>query len=100
MNKTYSDRFTTNDTAFYNERYCKDAEVYSPGVPVVKGRDAIREFFYGDGTNKETKIDLPPGNFYGNEGLVVEEGSYDFPMEKADLLIRENFCIWKQEDGK
>jgi len=70
MNKTYSDRFTTNDTAFYKERYCKDAEVFSPGLPAVKGREAIGEFFYGNGINKETKIDLPPGNFYGNEDLV------------------------------
>jgi len=101
MNKTYSDRFTTNDTAFYNERYCKDAEVYSPGVPAVKGREAIREFFYGDGTNKEAKIDLPPGNFYGNEELVVEEGTYDFPDGKGGSVDKGKFiALWKQDDGK
>ncbi len=101
MNKTYSNRFMTNDTAFYNDRYCKEAEVYSPGVPAVKGRDAIREFFYSNGANKEAKIDLPPGNFYGDEDLVVEEGSYDFPDGKGGSVDKGKFiALWKQEDGK
>jgi rhodanese-related sulfurtransferase/ketosteroid isomerase-like protein/DNA-directed RNA polymerase subunit RPC12/RpoP len=101
MNKTYSNRFMTNDTAFYIERYCKDAEVFCPAVPVVKGRDAIRNFFYQNGTNKETKIELPTGNFYGNEELVVEEGSYNFPDGKGGSIDKGKFlAIWKQEDGK
>jgi ketosteroid isomerase-like protein len=101
MNKTYSNRFLTNDTAFYNERYCKDAEVYSPGVPAVKGRDSIVNFFYQNGTNKEAKIDLPPGNFYGNEELVVEEGTYNFPDGKGGSLDKGKFiALWKEEEGK
>ncbi len=101
MNKTYSNRFLTNDTAFYIERYCKDAEVYSPGVPAVKGRDSIISFFYQNGTNKETKIDLPPGNFYGNEELVLEEGIYNFPDGKGGSLDKGKFlAVWKKEEGK
>lgn len=101
MNKTYSNRFMTNDTAFYMERYCKDAEVFSPGVPAVKGRNAIIGFFYQNGTNKETKIDLPVGNIYGNEELVVEEGTYNFPYGKGGSIDKGKFiAIWKQEDGK
>jgi hypothetical protein len=38
MNNSYNQRFTTNDTAYYNERYCKDAAVYSPGMPAIVGR--------------------------------------------------------------
>jgi hypothetical protein len=64
MNKTYGNRFITNDTTFYNERYCKYAEVFSPGVPAVIGRDSIRSFFYQNGRNKETKIELPAGNIW------------------------------------
>jgi len=101
MNKTYSDRFVKNDTAFYNERYCKDAEVYSPGLPAVKGRDSIISFFYQNGTNKEAKIELPAGNFYGNSELVVEEGSYNFPDGKGGSFDKGKFiAIWKQEAGK
>lgn len=101
MNKTYSNRFATNDTTFYNARYCKDAEVYCPGLAAVKGRDSIRNFFYQNGTNKEVKIELPPGNIYGNGELVAEEGTYNFPDGKGGSVDKGKFiALWKQEDGK
>jgi ketosteroid isomerase-like protein len=101
MNKTYSKRFITNDTAFYIDRYCKDAEVYSPAMPAVKGREAIRQFFYTGGTNNEAVIELPAGNFYGDKNLVVEEGTYNFPDGKGGSVDKGKFiALWKQEDGK
>lgn len=101
MNKTYGNRFLSNDTAFYIERYCKDAEVYSPGVPAVKGRDSIRSFFYQNGNNKEAKIELPPNTIYGSESLVVEEGTYNFPDSRGGSFDKGKFiALWKQEDGK
>jgi len=101
MNKSYSKRFTTNDTAFYNERYCKDAEVYSPAMPAVKGRDSIRAFFYSGGNNDEAVIELPTGNIYGNADLVVEDGTYNFPDGKGGSVDKGKFiALWKQEDGK
>jgi ketosteroid isomerase-like protein len=100
MNKTYSKRFTTNDTAYYNARYCNDAQVMSPNVPTVIGRDSIIKFFYGDGKNTEAVIELPAGNIYGNENLVVEEGSYNFPDGKGGSFDKGKFiALWKQEDG-
>jgi ketosteroid isomerase-like protein len=101
MNKSYSKRFTTNDTAFYTTRYCKDAQVFSPNVPAVAGRDAISKFFYGDGKNTETVIELPIGNIYGNEELVVEEGTYNFPDGKGGSIDKGKFiALWKMEDGQ
>jgi ketosteroid isomerase-like protein len=100
MNESYSERFTTSDSAFYVTRYCADAEVYSPGVPAVKGRESIRKFFYNDGKNTEAKIELPAGNFYGNEDLVVEEGTYNFPDGKGGSVDKGKFiALWKKEDG-
>lgn len=101
MNESYSERFMTKDSVFYTERYCRNAQVYSPGMPAVIGRDSIRAFFYNNGNNKEAKIELPPGNFYGNADLVVEEGSYNFPDGKGGSVDKGKFiAIWKQEDGK
>ena len=100
MNKSYSKRFTTNDTAFYNERYCKDAEVSSPGMPAIKGRDSIRAFFYS-GNNNEAVIELPTGKIYGNADLVIEDGIYNFPDGKGGSVDKGKFiALWKQEDGK
>jgi ketosteroid isomerase-like protein len=101
MNESYSERFTTNDTAYYNSRYCKDAQVYSPGMPAVIGRDSIISFFYQNGTNKEAKIELPAGNIYGTENLLAEEGTYNFPDGKGGSFDKGKFiALWKQEDGK
>jgi len=101
MNESYSQRFMTNDTAYYISRYCRDAQVYSPGVPAVVGRDSIINFFYQNGTNKEAKIELPAGNIYGNEELVVEEGTYNFPDGKGGSFDKGKFiALWKQEDGQ
>ena len=101
MNKAYSQRFTTNDSIFYVDRYCRDAEVYCPALPAVKGREAIRAFFYSGGNNTETVIELPPGNIYGGPDLVVEEGTYNFPDGKGGSVDKGKFiALWKQEDGK
>jgi ketosteroid isomerase-like protein len=101
MNKSYGKRFTTNDRAFYNERYCKDAAVYSPNLPAVLGIDSIINFFYGSGNNGEAVIELPPNNIYGNAELVVEDGTYNFPDGKGGSVDKGKFiALWKQEDGK
>lgn len=100
-NKTYSKRFTTTDSLYYVDNYCLDAEVMSPAVPTVKGREAIRKFFYNDGQNKETVIELPDGNVYGDADLVIEESTYNFPDVKGGSVDKGKFiALWKQEDGK
>lgn len=100
MNESYSERFMTNDTAFYVARYCTDAQVYSPGMPAVMGRDSIRAFFYNNGNNKEAKIELPASNFYGNADFVIEDGTYSFPDGKGGNVDKGKFiAIWKKEDS-
>lgn len=101
MNESYSERFITKDSNYYSQRYCKDASVLCPGVPVVTGLDSIISFFYGDGTNTGAKIELPVGSVYGNEDLVVEEGTYNFPDGKGGSLDKGKFiALWKKEDGR
>lgn len=101
MNKTYGDRFVQNDTAFYIEHYCKDASIMPEQMKSFEGRDAIRHFNYNDGNNKEFKVDILANNIYGNEDLVVEEGTYSFPDGKGGSVDNGKFiAIWKQEDGK
>jgi ketosteroid isomerase-like protein len=101
MNKTYGDRFTHNDTAFYAERYCKDASIMPEQMKAFAGRDSIRHFNYNDGNNKEFKVDILATNIYGNEDLVVEEGTYSFPDGKGGSVDNGKFiAIWKQENDK
>jgi ketosteroid isomerase-like protein len=75
--------------------------VYCPSVPAVIGRDSIRAFFYAGGNNGEAVIELPIGSVYGNEDLVVEDGTYNFPDGKGGSVDKGKFiALWKQEDGK
>lgn len=101
MNKTYGKRFTTDDSLFYQDRYCKDAVVMGAQAPSVSGRDDIRKYFYNEGKNNEMTIELPTGSFYGNEEMVVEEGTYNFPDGKGGSFDKGKFiALWKMEDGK
>ncbi len=100
MNKSYAKRFTTNDKLFYEERYCKDAAVYSPNLPPVTGIDSIIKFFYV-GDSSQAIIELPPNNIYGNADFVVEDGTYNFPDGKGGSVDKGKFiALWKKEDGK
>jgi ketosteroid isomerase-like protein len=100
LNKSYAKRFTTNDPAWYKERYCVGAAVYAPNVPPVIGIDSIIKFFYVSDSSTAV-IDLPPNNIYGSADLVVEDGTYSFPDGKGGHVDKGKFiALWKKEDGK
>ena len=101
MNESYTQRFTTKDSIYFADRYCKDAQVLSPNMPVVASRDSIIKFFRGDGSSTDVKMELPIGNVYGDKDLVVEEGTYNFSDGKGGSFDKGKFiALWKQEDGK
>ncbi|MDX2046283.1 MAG: DUF4440 domain-containing protein [Chitinophagaceae bacterium] len=101
MNKSYGDRFVNNDTVFYADRYCTDAQAMPEKMPAIKGRDAIRKYNYNDGKNKELKIEVTASDIYGSSGAVIEEGIYNFPDGKGGSFDKGKFiAVWKQEDGK
>jgi ketosteroid isomerase-like protein len=100
-NKVYGKRFTTNDTAFYIDRYCKDAVIMPEQMPQLSGRDAIRNFNYNDGKNKDFKISITATSIYGSADAVIEEGLYTFPGDDGVIYDKGKFiAIWKQEDRK
>jgi ketosteroid isomerase-like protein len=101
MNKSYGDRFVNNDTAFYADRYCTDAQAMPEKMPAIKGREAIQKYNYNDGNNKEFKIEVTATDIYGSAGAVIEEGIYNFPDGKGGSFDKGKFiAVWKQEGGK
>lgn len=101
MNKTYGNRFISNDTSFYNDRYCKDIIIMPEQMPQISGRDSVRLFNYNDGKNKELKIVVKATQIYGGPEVIVEEGTYEFPDEKGEVFEKGKFiALWKQENGK
>ncbi|NOT50332.1 MAG: nuclear transport factor 2 family protein [Chitinophagaceae bacterium] len=100
-NKTYGERFTSNDTAFYAARYCMDAVIMPEQMGAIHGRDSIRHFNYNGGNNKDFKISITATSVYGSADAVIEEGVYTFPGDDGVIYDKGKFiAIWKQEDGK
>ena len=100
-NKVYGDRFTTKDSAWYVDKYCKNACAMPEKMSSVCGIDSIIKYYYNDGNNKDFKIIIKEIDVYGNQELVVEEGIYDFPDGKGGSFDKGKFiAIWKFEDNK
>lgn len=100
-NEKYADRFTSNDSLWYIERYCKDACDFPPNEKPICGVDSLRKYFYGDGKNEPITMILKSTNIYGSKEAVVEEGIYDFPDGKGASFDKGKFiAIWKEEGGK
>ena len=100
-NKLYGERFTTNDTAYYASRYCRDAVIMPEQSPPLAGRDAIRNFNYNDGKNKDFRVVITATAVYGGPSAVIEEGYYAFPGADGEIYDKGKFiAVWKQEDGK
>lgn len=100
-NKTYGERFRTNDLNWYNERYCSNACSNPPNMPAVCGTKAIMEFSYGTGEYKDYQIIITETEVYGTADAVIEEGVYSFPDGQGGSFDKGKFiAIWKQENDK
>lgn len=100
-NLKYADRFTTNDSLWYVDRYCNDACVLPPNATKICGVDSLRKYFYGNGENKPIEMIIKATNVYGSQEAVIEEGIYDFPDGKGGSFDKGKFiAIWKEENGK
>lgn len=100
-NKVYGQRFTSNDTAFYADKYCNDASIMPEQMPAIHGRDSIRHFNYNNGANKDFKISIVATSIYGGPDAVIEEGYYTFPGDDGVIYDKGKFiAIWKKEGGK
>jgi ketosteroid isomerase-like protein len=99
-NEKYNDRFVNADSALYVERYTVDAAIFPAENPIVKGRQAIMNYYYNGGVNKEFTIVITAIDIYGTKDLVVEEGLYDFPDGKGGSYDKGKFiALWKMEEG-
>lgn len=101
VNKKYGDRFTTDDSLMYKERYCKEVVIFPAQHPTLQGREAVRNYYYDNGKNVNLTTIIQATNIYGSADLVVEEGTYDFPDGQGGSYDKGKFiALWKQEEGK
>lgn len=99
-----NNRFTrshiTGDTAFLNNIFTQDANVFAPNADVVVGRAAIAalNLEYINFGIKEFREETTA--LYGNEECLVNEGSYFMAYGKDSTTEKGKFInIWKKVDG-
>lgn len=97
-------RFTqahvTGDKATIDNMVTRDAKCYPPNADPVIGRDAIAVLnaeYISYGITEFTEVST---DFYGNEDVLIDEGSYVLVYGPEKTRETGNFVnIWKQEDG-
>jgi hypothetical protein len=85
MSQSYSQRFLTNDSLFYVERYCADAEVLAPNAPAIKGRDSIRKYFLAKVAIQMLKLNCQPVKFMAMKTLSWKRVIIIFRMVRAEV---------------
>lgn len=100
-NRTYVQRFQSDDPAFYAERYTADACIMPEKMERICGRDAIRAYYYNGGQNRDLRLDISTTEVSGGAESVVEEGTYAL-LDKAGATLDKGKFIatWAREAGK
>ena len=103
--KEKSDKFTqahiTRDTAYLNNIFTKDANVYSPNSDIITGRDAIAAVnneWVNYGIKEFTEETT---SFYGNEDYLIDEGTFYLRYGEDNIIDKGKYInIWKKENGE
>ncbi len=103
--KERSDKFTqahiTRDTAYLNNIFAKDANVYSPNSDIITGRDAIAAVnneWVNYGIKEFTEETT---SFYGNEDYLIDEGTFYLRYGEDNIIDKGKYInIWKKENDE
>jgi ketosteroid isomerase-like protein len=103
--KEKSDKFTqahiTRDTAYLNNIFSKDANVYSPNSDIITGRDAIATVnteWVNYGIKEFTEETT---SFFGNESYLIDEGTFYLRYGEDNITDKGKYInIWKKENGE
>ncbi len=103
--KEKSDKFTqahiTRDTAYLNNIFTKDANVYPPNSDIISGRDAIATVnaeWVNYGIKKFTEETT---SFLGNQDYLIDEGTFYLRYGEDNIIDKGKYInIWKKENGE
>ncbi len=103
--KEKSDKFTqahiTRDTAYLNNIFTEDANVHSPNLDIITGRDAIAAVnseWVNFGIKEFTEETI---SFYGNEDYLIDEGTFYLRYGEDNITDKGKYInIWKKENGE
>ncbi len=100
QNERYTRAHVAGDVAAIDAMFTRDASCFPPGVEALIGGAAIHDLTveYVAGGVKRFRMDTM--RCYGNEVLVVEQGTYVMTYGPDDVVERGKYLnVWKVEDG-
>lgn len=97
-------RFTkahiSGDSATIDAMFTRDARSFPPGGEAVSGAAALHQFTVEYINAGVTEFREETTAFYGNEDLLVDEGTYVVGYGPGGVLERGKYLnVWKPEDG-
>jgi uncharacterized protein (TIGR02246 family) len=85
--------------------YAEDAVVMPPNMPVVSGRDAVRQFWAGMLAMGKAEIDIMIDDISVSGDMAVERGTWSLTVmpEGASSSVKDNgkyLIVWRNRGGK
>ena len=100
-NAAFSALVAKGDSAGLAALYTTDAKVMMPNMPSASGRSQIQSGFGGMfAAMGPIDLRLTAVDVWGNDDMVIEEGSYVMSKEGKEIDRAKYIVLWKMEDGK
>ena len=99
-NERFTRAHVTGDSALIDNMFTEDARVLPPGADPVIGRAAIAELTSQYILSGVTEFREETTDFYGNEDLLIDQGSYVMVYGKEKTVEKGKYLnVWKKEGG-
>lgn len=100
LNREFTNAHVISDSAAMVDIFTKDARVLGPNADPVIGRAAIEVLTAQYLTFGITEFSETTVAFYGNEDLLIDEGTYVMVYGKENTRDAGKYVnIWMKEDG-
>lgn len=100
-NAVFASLFSKGDSVGLAAMYTVDGKAMVPNMPAMSGRSAIQSGFSGLFTTMgPMELKLTILDVWGNEDLLIEEGSLAMVKDGKEIDRAKYIVLWKMEDGQ
>ena len=100
LNERYTRAHVDGDVAIVDAMFTGDATCMPPGAEPLIGRAAIHDLTVAYVAGGVTEFRMDTLRCYGNEELVVDQGTYVMTYGPDDVIARGKYLnVWNPEDG-
>lgn len=101
QNEKYTAALKRGDSIALGNLYTADAKIFNHASPTTVGRAAIVHFYGGMIRAGVTGFRYHTVGLWGDEDLVVEEGSLAFSLSNGQAVAKGRYLlVWKRRGGE